>query len=200
MSTAINSVQGTLTSLLVTISTSLLESSSLLDVEKFPSSASLTDSRGTHRRLLAYGVGRGGGRRRLIQIKKIGWIPMFVGWNREKNWKWKKKKGRGRREDPNHTILYHFNWFGQHTTFSRVRKISETQKNRENFISEARKNGWHTNAWWLNQSKWYSINKVSNHTSEQPAEHFTVLWQCVPCRILGYTWVTHKVQSDENIW
>jgi len=32
-------------------------------------------------------------------------------------------------------ILYHFDWFGQHVTFSSFRKISENRKNREKIIS-----------------------------------------------------------------
>jgi len=36
-------------------------------------------------------------------------------------------------------ILYHFDWFVQHVTFSHFRKISENRKNREKIISKVRK-------------------------------------------------------------
>ena len=36
-------------------------------------------------------------------------------------------------------LLYLFDWFIQHVTFSRFRKISENRKNRKKFISDVRK-------------------------------------------------------------
>jgi len=57
-------------------------------------------------------------------------------------------------------VLYHFDWFSQHVTFSCFWKISENRKNQENLFPVSEKNG--CDVWWPNQLKWYSIMYFSS--------------------------------------